>query len=66
MNVVLCWCCDYFIAPFEDTTEIGVCKLNKKIICSRDKVCEEFIIHRGLHTEREIPEYCKNRKKNNF
>lgn len=65
MREVVCWCCEYFYAKFEDpvfreliTKEMCTYKLQ---ICEpEDKVCENFLLYRGLFTKRTIPERCKN------
>ncbi|MBQ8868785.1 MAG: hypothetical protein IJ027_03590 [Oscillospiraceae bacterium] len=63
MKYVLCYCCDKYEVVFEDTNELGLCRPCKKVVSAYDEVCKELIMRRGFHTEREIPDYCKNYKK---
>ena len=63
MSEVVCWCCDKYCVVYEHTTDIGLCLFCKRIISGNEKVCDEFIIRKGLHTKREIPAYCKNYNK---
>ena len=62
MDYVLCYCCKNYQLVFEDTTEQGLCKMRKSVISAYDKVCNEFVMRKGLYTKRQIPDYCKNNK----
>ncbi len=65
MNEVVCWCCEYFVLLENAKTHneifaAGKCK-NKGVFChSGDRVCEDFVLRKGLHTVRTIPTFCKN------
>lgn len=58
---VLCWCCEYYWP--DDDGEDGKCKLKNASVRHDDRVCPEFVLNSGLHTEREIPEYCLHYKR---
>ena len=60
-NVVECWCCAYFWQYDED--ERIYCKLKNVDISLHDTVCADFLLNKGLHTGRTIPDYCKNYSK---
>lgn len=60
MECVVCWCCGHYEPVFKDTIELGLCIPCKKVVSAFDNVCEEFVLRKGLHTRREIPDYCKN------
>lgn len=63
MREVTCSACDNYCVVYEDITDLGLCLIRKKKVLDLDKVREDFIIRRGLHTKREIPSYCKNYNK---
>ncbi len=60
MREVTCSACNNYDVIYENTTDIGFCLLWRKRVLDLDRVCEEFVIRKGLHTKREIPKYCKN------
>ena len=59
-KVVECWCCKHF--TLRDNHDTGACALKWKIVPAHDKVCEDFVMLKGLYTNRTIPDYCKNYK----
>ena len=63
MKEMECWCCD----SFRGKTSVvdGYCIKLKKDICGLDRVCKNFILNKGFHTNRIIPDYCVNYSKNN-
>ena len=65
MNEVVCWCCEnYRIFIDKGNMDLGICLLQKKELPIDSKVCEHFILRRGLYTKRSIPDYCINYSKN--
>ena len=60
MREVTCSACNNYDVIYEHTTDMGFCLLRKGIVLDLDRVCEEFVIRKGLHTKREIPAHCKN------
>ena len=68
MSEVLCWCCEHYF-NFDDLKICegkivnGTCILKKTLLSASDTVCEEFVLRRGLYTNRTIPNYCKNYNK---
>ena len=63
MSEVLCWYCEYFLVNGEDGTRNGTCLKIPMMLSPYNEVCEEFIMKKGLHTKRTIPEFCKNYNK---
>ena len=65
MREVVCWCCEYFFAKFEDPVcrdliTKGMCSYKLQKCDPEEAVCEDFLLLSGLHTQRKIPEKCKN------
>lgn len=66
MREVLCWCCEHFtlsdneLSEFFKKSATGICCLTGLEIPVYNRVCENFIINKGLHTKRTIPKYCRN------
>ena len=60
MREVTCSACDNYRVIYEHTTDKGFCIFCEKIVYDEDKVCEEYVLRRGLYTKRTIPSYCKN------
>lgn len=67
MKNVVCWCCENFILQ-EDVLKNkekiidGICLYKNSFCYSEGEVCQEFILRRGLHTNRNIPDICKKYK----
>ena len=57
---VECWCCKHFV--LREKTETGGCINKWVVVPAHDRVCEDFELRDGLHTERTIPDYCKKCK----
>ena len=72
MKEVLCWCCEYYELKdsesfgLAENLTFGVCNLKNIDRLARENVCEDFLKSSGLHTQRTIPDYCKNYKKINL
>lgn len=62
MKEVECWCCENYKFLPDEETDNGFCILKNTRLSAYDKVCEEFIMMRGLYTRRPIPDYCINYK----
>ena len=65
MEYVKCWCCENYNIFDEKTLNIpeyvaAVCDLTDSIVYAQNNVCAEFKLKQGLHTDRLIPDYCKN------
>ena len=64
MAEVICGNCDHYLYYKEkESNEEALCEICGRRVSVYDTVCEEFIIMKGLHTRRTIPEYCKHYKK---
>lgn len=62
MKEVVCWCCEnYKLVDLYDT-DWGFCVHKNSELSGYDRVCEEFIMRRGLYTKRTVPDYCRNYK----
>ena len=49
---------DWF--PEDQDNSKSECAIKQKTVFVEDVVCEEFILHCGVHTSKEIPDYCKH------
>lgn len=64
MPEVICGNCDHYLYYKEEVSnEEALCDFYGRRVSAYSPVCEEFVIMRGLHTRRTIPEYCKYYKK---
>ena len=64
MAEVLCGNCDHYLYYKEkESNEVALCDFCGRRVSAYDTVCEEFVIMKGLHTVRTIPNYCKHYKK---
>ena len=60
MEEVRCWCCEHFILEddFSKMTDVyGICKIKNEGFFMHNKVCEFFVLRKGLHTQKIIPDY---------
>ena len=64
MAEVICACCDHYLYYKEknDNYETALCELCNRRVSGYDKVCEDYILMKGMGTRRTIPDYCKNYK----
>ncbi len=54
---MLCWCCEHFVLYEDEERDVdylGVCKMKDKKCSPDEKVCKEFIIKSGLHTNLKL------------
>lgn len=64
MAEVVCGNCNHYLYYKEkESYEEALCYFCGKRVSINNTVCGEFIIMRGMHTRRTIPEYCKHYKK---
>jgi len=57
---VVCGYCEHYLwFSCDKKNQIAVCEVKGRVVSGYSEVCEEFIIHRGVHTTRKIPDYCK-------
>ncbi len=68
MKYVECWHCECYDYLSEKTANVpesvaGLCTQKDEIVPAHNTVCEEFLLRQGLYTDKEIPEYCKNKNK---
>lgn len=69
MKEVICVYCEFFKATKEELRgnhyyiSAGICSLKGFEADAESRVCEEYIMFSGLHTNRVIPDYCKNYNK---
>ena len=64
MAEVVCGNCDHYLYyKEEENNEVVLCDFCGKRVSAYNPVCEEFVLMRGLHTVRTIPDYCKHYKK---
>ncbi|MBE6788811.1 MAG: hypothetical protein E7539_04010 [Ruminococcaceae bacterium] len=60
-NVVKCWHCKYYKWFSDDKrNQTAICDIKNSRVSANDKVCEEFVLHQGIHTARDIPKYCRH------
>ena len=68
MKEVMCSQCEYFVVDYIDENMQnniivrGECVKKHDIVSVTDKVCEEFLLAKGVYTQKIIPDYCKNRE----
>lgn len=66
MKEVICGYCKFFRGTKQELRgnhyylTTGNCKLKDCEVDVEAKVCEEYIMMKGLYTNRIIPDYCKN------
>ena len=68
MEYVKCWCCEHYDIFDEKALSMpefyaAICNITDTLAYAQSDVCPEFILRQGLHTNRLIPDYCKNYKK---
>lgn len=63
-RVVNCWHCRHytFFTVNSDNTS-AMCAFLGKCVGQLDTVCRFFLLNEGIHTTREIPDYCINYSK---
>ena len=60
---VKCWHCEHYIwFSQDDENRFATCDIKKIRVFSMDAVCRCFLIKRGVHTKKKIPDYCVNYK----
>ena len=63
-NYVECWHCEnyeWFSACSNNL--LAICKIKKECVLAGGRVCERFVLGKGIFTKREIPDYCINYNK---
>ena len=62
---VECWHCDHYIWFSTDSNNLlALCDIKKCRVFAGKKVCEQFVLGKGIHTKRDIPDYCIHYQKN--
>ncbi len=51
-------CIHYIWFSVNDDNSFAVCDLTKECVSANRKVCEKFILGKGIHTKKAIPDYC--------
>jgi len=60
-DVVNCRHCQYYAwFSASDDNLTAVCDVKGIIVSATNTVCQEFIVGDGVHTTRNIPEYCRH------
>ena len=56
---VKCWHCGHYIWFSDDSENLSaICDIKKRRVeCSED-VCKEFVLGKGIHAKRNVPDYC--------
>ncbi len=66
-NFVKCWHCIHYIwFSVNSDNSSAVCDIKKQRVSATETVCEQFILDKGIHTIKSIPDYCthyNNQKK---
>lgn len=66
-NFVKCWHCKHYIwFSVNDDSSLAICNIKNKCVAAKDSVCEYFLLHEAIHTNRDIPDYCINYLKLNI
>lgn len=63
-NFVECWHCEHYVWFSVDRNNLfAICDVKNSCVIACEKVCEQFILAKGIHTKRDIPDYCIHYKK---
>lgn len=60
---VQCWHCVHYIwFSVNDDNSSAICEIKKQCVSAKEKVCEQFILGKGIYTQKTIPDYCTHYK----
>lgn len=63
-SIVKCWHCEHYVwYSDDDQNKTAICDVKNRRVAEFDEVCEEFILHKGIYTKSQIPNYCKHYKR---
>ena len=63
-KTVECWHCENYVwFSVESNNLLAVCKIRNECVLACGEVCEQFVLRKGIFTEREVPDYCINYNK---
>ena len=63
-NYVECWHCEHYVWFSADKNNLlAICDIKNNCVLACGEVCEHFILAKGVHTKRDIPDYCIHYKK---
>lgn len=60
-NFVKCWHCRHYIwFSVNNDNSLAICNIKDACVAEDDTVCEYFLLHEAIYTNKDIPDYCKN------
>ncbi len=61
---VECWYCEHYTwFSVNSDNSFAICDIKNHCVSAKEKVCDQFILGKGIFTKRYIPDYCIHYKK---
>jgi len=61
---VECWHCEHYVwFSLSNDNSFAICDVKNSCVFANNKVCEQFLLGKGVHTNRDIPDYCIHYKR---